>query len=40
MAAFSRESNSPTTVFTSHRALMDTLEKLEAQASKETGAPR
>lgn len=40
MAAFSRDSNNPTTFLTSHRALMDTPEKLEARVSKETRVPR
>lgn len=40
MAALSRDSNSPTAFLTSHRALMDTLEKLEARASEETRVPR
>lgn len=39
--AFSRDSSNPTTVFlTSHRAPMDTQEKLEARASEETRVPR
>lgn len=40
MAALSRDSDGLTASLTSHRAPMDTLEKLEARESKETRVPR
>lgn len=40
MAALSKDSDSLTASLTSHRAPMDTPEKLEARESKETKVPR